>query len=157
MQGRKGMYHGHPWRETTPMDDLLCKKFWPLNFRYTMNIQRKTIYFCLLSQVVYTVVTSACEMSWRQYWVIITIIKTSSNLKINTFMVKQRWWYLLPLQLMKCLITWRAQLKNAAIFMNIEMLRSVLSTKMKDRRWIFNLYNREVSLTWVTSSGKWQY
>lgn len=69
----------------------LCKKSRPLNFRYIMNIQKKNpICFCLLSQVVYTDVTSACEMSWRQYQVIITVIKTSSYLKTSTFMVKQR-------------------------------------------------------------------
>lgn len=79
-----------------------------LNFQYIIQIlwicKDKPIYFCLLSQVVYTEVTSACKMSWRQHWIIITIIKTSSNLKISTFMVKQRWWYLLPLQLAKWLL-----------------------------------------------------
>jgi len=40
-------------------------------------------------------------------------------------------------------------LKHDAICMNIEMPKSGSSTKMKDRRWTINLYNRVVSLTRV--------
>lgn len=77
----------------TAIGDLICEKSWPPNFQCTMKIQRKTLTFMPFIP---------SDLHWyslfhgKYHCRSIVKITISSNLKINTFMVKQRWWYLSP-------------------------------------------------------------